>query len=315
MSCCQLWRWPELLHRSLCLCLALNAGAVLAAQSGTTPVAEPAVQGEAPSQPTRLGRAYGVRVKPLWEFGIGGVGLSQLAYPGSGVRVERFLAVPYFIYRGPIIRVDDGDLALRAIRSERVELDLGLAAAFGSKSSEVPVREGMPSLGTLLEIGPRLSYRFGLILPGRSNKEHPLTLELPLRGVFDASDSFGFRGWTFEPKLQWRRKLPARFDLRISTGLLFGTRKINNYFYGVAPQFATESRAAYEANSGLIAARLGIFLGRRISRNWRLVGFARLDHVGGATNRSSPLVERQTGWTAGLGFSWKMFESKQPASR
>lgn len=254
-------------------------------------------------------------VKPLWELGLGGVALSQLAYPGSSVRLDRFLVVPYFIYRGPFFRIDNGDLALRALRSKRFELDIGLAAAFGSRGSEVPVRQGMPSLGTLLEIGPRLKYRLGPIVSGRPNNQHPLTVVFPLRGVFDIDDSFAFRGWTFEPKIQWRHKLPHRFNLRLSAGLLFGTRKLNDVYYGVGSSFATASRAAFEADGGLITSRLSISLSRRIARNWRLVGFARLDHIGGAANEDSPLVDRVTGWTAGFGFSWKVLESNLPASR
>ena len=255
------------------------------------------------------------RAKPLWEFGLGGVGLSQQAYPGSSVRVDRMLAVPYFIYRGPIFRVDDGDIALRAFRSSRTELDVGVAAAFGSRNSEVPLREGLRELGNLVEIGPRISYRFGVIVPGRRNNRHPLTLEMPLRGVFNLSESLAFRGWTFEPTLQWRHRLPRKFDLRVAGGLLFGTQRYNDTFYGVDPALATATRPAFEARSGLVASRIGVFLGRRISPNWRLVAFARYNYVGGAANKNSPLVERNGGWTAGIGFSWKMFESDKPAAR
>lgn len=255
------------------------------------------------------------RKRPLWEFGLGGVGLTQQAYPGSSVRVDRMLAVPYFIYRGPVFRVDDGDIALRAFRSSRTELDLGVAAAFGSRNSEVPLREGLPELGNLVEIGPRISYRFGDIVPGRRNNRHPLTLEMPLRGVFNLSESFAFRGWTFEPTLQWRQRLPKRFDLRVAGGLLFGTRRYNDTFYGVDPTLATASRPAFEARSGLVTSRIGVFLGRRITPNWRLVAFARYNYVGGSANENSPLVERNGGWTAGIGFSWKIFESDKPAAR
>ncbi|MFK7967105.1 MAG: MipA/OmpV family protein [Burkholderiaceae bacterium] len=255
------------------------------------------------------------RFRPLWELGLGGVGLSQLAYPGSAVRVDRMIAVPYFIYRGPVFRVDDGDIALRAFRSSRTELDVGVAAAFGSRNSEVPLREGLPELGNLVEIGPRISYRFGEIVPGRRNNRHPLTLELPARGVFNLSESFAFRGWTFEPTLQWRQRLPKKFDLRIAAGVLFGTRRYNDTFYGVAPAFATATRPAFEASSGLVTSRVGVFLGRRITPNWRLVAFARFNYIGGASNEDSPLVERNGGWTAGIGFSWKIFESDKPAAR
>jgi len=255
------------------------------------------------------------RHRPLWEFGLGGVGLSQLAYPGSAVRVDRLLAVPYFIYRGPVFRVDDGDIALRAFRSSRTELDVGVAAAFGSRNSEVPLRDGLPELGNLVEIGPRISYRFGELVRGRPNNRHPLTLELPVRGVFNLSESFAFRGWTFEPTLQWRQRLPKKFDLRVAGGLLFGTERYNETFYGVPPDQATQTRPAFEARSGLVTSRVGVFLGRRITPNWRLVAFARFNYVGGAANENSPLVERNGGWTAGIGFSWKIFESEQRAAR
>ena len=253
------------------------------------------------------------RRKPLWELGLGGVGVSQLAYPGSAVSIDRFLAVPYFIYRGPVFRVDDGDIAVRALRSSRLELDLGLAAAFGSRNSELPVREGMRGLGTLVEIGPRLSYRFGKLLAARPNNEHPLTLELPARAVFDIDDSFAFRGWSFEPTVQWRHKLGHGFGLRIAASTLLGTRKLTSVFYGVGPDVATAERPEYRASGGLMSSRLGVYLGYNLTRNWRVVTFARLDHVGGAANEDSPLVQRRTGWTTGIGFNWRVLRSSQLA--
>lgn len=252
--------------------------------------------------------------KPLWELGLGGVFLNQLAYPGAGVQVDRVLVIPYAIYRGPIFRADESNVGLRAFRSAQIELDVGVAAAFGSDSSEVRIRDGLPKLGTLAEIGPQLRIRLGTVDTSRPLASHPLTLELPLRGVFDVSDSFAFRGFSFEPQLEWRTPLPGGFGLRATTSVVFGNRKLNDTFYGVAPAFATEERAAYAASAGLVSTRVGLSVGRALMPGLRLVGFVRVDHVGGAANVDSPLVQAETGWTAGLGFNWTFLQSSRPAA-
>ncbi len=240
--------------------------------------------------------------------------LSQLAYPGAGVRIDRWLAVPYGIYRGPIFRADESNVGLRAFRSAQVELDVGVAAAFGSDSAEVRIRDGMPKLGTLAEIGPQLKIRLGNIDPDLPLASHPLTVELPMRGVFNVSDSFAFRGWAFEPQLVWRTRLPARLDLRLTTSLVFADRRLNDTFYGVGIPYATAERPAYTARAGLTSTRVGIALSRALMPGVRLVGFVRIDHVGGATNEDSPLIQERTGWTAGIGFNWTLLRSDQPAA-
>ena len=96
---------------------------------------------------------------------------------------------------------------------------------------------------------------------------------------------------------------------------MLGTRKLNDLFYGVAPKFATADRAAYVAKSGMISARLGVFLGYNLTRSWRMVAFTRMDHVGGSANEDSPLSTRTTGWTTGIGFSWTILESERRVSR
>ncbi|MGE0313833.1 MAG: MipA/OmpV family protein [Lautropia sp.] len=254
------------------------------------------------------------RQRPLWELGLAGIGLSQLAYPGSDTRVARALAVPYALYRGRVFRADERNVGVRALRSERVEFDVGVAAAFGSSANEVKIREGMPRLGTLAEIGPQLLVRLGPLEAGRPAARHPLTLELPLRGVFDVSDKFAYRGLSFEPRLTWRTALPARFALSLNTSLLFGSGRLADTFYGVDAQYARADRPAYSASAGLISTRFGATLSRPIGQDVRLFGFLRVDHVGGAANADSPLVRQRTGWTAGLGFNWTFLKSSEPGA-
>ena len=300
--------------RTVALAIASSVGVFATA----APRVATAVDVEKPAAAAPVDRAEqadsGRSFRPLWELGLGGVGLSQLAYPGSSVRISRALAIPYALYRGPVFRADERNVGIRALRSARYEFDVGMAAAFGSSANEVKIREGMPKLGTLAEIGPQLLVRLGPIGEGASLYRHPLTLELPLRGVFDVSNSFAYRGLTFEPKLTWRTRLPARFSLSLSTSLLFGSATLNQTFYGVAPEYARADRPAYDAGSGLVSTRLSASLSRSLGPDLRLVVFYRVDHVGGAANERSPLVEQRTGWTAGLGFNWTFLKSDQPAA-
>jgi outer membrane scaffolding protein for murein synthesis (MipA/OmpV family) len=95
-----------------------------------------------------------------------------------------------------------------------------------------------------------------------------------------------------------------------SLGALVGNTNLNAHFYSVAPQYATASRPAYEAKSGLIAIRLGTSFTKPLSRDWRMYGFARLDTVTGAANVASPLVERRSGASFGLGLSYTWMRSE-----
>ena len=77
---------------------------------------------------------------------------------------------------------------------------------------------------------------------------------------------------------------------------------------------ATATRAAYEAKAGLIATRLAVNLSKRLSTDWRLFGYARVDSVAGAANRRSPLVDRPTGASTGIGLAWTWLRSEDSAA-
>ena len=98
---------------------------------------------------------------PLWELGAVGVGVSQQAYPGSDVQVNRGLGLPYLVYRGRFLRADRETAGLRAIKTEHFELDIGVAGSFGARSDQIGSRRGMPDLGTLVQFGPRVRLDLG----------------------------------------------------------------------------------------------------------------------------------------------------------
>jgi outer membrane scaffolding protein for murein synthesis (MipA/OmpV family) len=237
------------------------------------------------------------------------VAVSQQAWPGAAEEVQRVLALPYVLYRGPLLRIDRGSAGLRALRRGNFELDIGVAGAFGSASKETQERQGMPRLGTLVEFGPRGIWQLGAA-PGGGRWR----AELPLRGVFDTDDRLAGRGWALEPELQYRHDGLAGWRLSASVGALLGDRRLNGTFYDVGSAYATAARPAYEARAGLIAWRLGLTASHRLSPEWRVFGFGRFDLVSGAANADSPLVSRQTGFTGGIGLQWTWMQSSQPAA-
>ena len=247
--------------------------------------------------------------EPLWEVGGVAFGLTQQAWPGSSEDVRRAIALPYLLYRGPWLRIDRGALGLRAVKKSNFELDIGFSGSLGSGANDTQARRGMPELGTLVEFGPRGRWDLG-DAPGGGQWR----LELPLRGVFDVSDGFASRGLALEPEIQWTHRGLAGWRVTASAGALLGDRQLAGTFYDVAPAYATALRPAYEAKAGLIAWRLGVSASHRLSRDWRVFGFGRVDTVAGAANADSPLVSRTTGYSAGIGLQWVWMRSERPAS-
>ncbi|MEF7613694.1 MipA/OmpV family protein [Aquincola sp. MAHUQ-54] len=245
---------------------------------------------------------------PLWEIGALGFGVSQQAYPGADEQVNRGLVLPFLIYRGQFLRADRETAGLRAVKTRRMELDIGFAGAFGADSDEVEARRGMPDLGTLVEFGPRIKWQLGDGPAGGRWR-----LELPLRGVFDLSDRLAHRGMAFEPEIVYERRASGRWAYSASASAVIGDRRLADTLYGVAPVHARPDRPAYAAGSGLIAWRLGASFSYQPARDWRLFGFARIDTVEGAANRGSPLVRQNTGASVGVGVTYTWLRSQRAA--
>ncbi len=261
------------------------------------------VRAESQEQPS--GKPEG---QPLWELGGFGTVLSQQAYPGSSQSIARGLVLPFFVYRGQYLRAERGAAGLRAIKTDRTELDIGFSAALGSTSSEIDARNGMPDLGTLIEFGPRIKWKLG---PGPG--QGTWRADLALRGVFDLTDKFKDKGLALEPELVFERTTTSRWQYATAVGLVFGDQRLADTFYGVAPEYAIAGRPAYAAQAGLIYSHLSISAGRSITPNLRLGGYARVSSVAGSANADSPLVRQNTGTTFGLGLVYTFARSSRLA--
>lgn len=246
---------------------------------------------------------------PLWEAGIIGLSIEQLAYPGSSEQVQRNFVLPYLTYRGDFLRADRDNVGLRAYKSDTLELDVGFAAALGSSESDIPQREAMPELGTLVEAGPRLRWTISDNIWGSR-----LRLDLPVRAVFDIEDGMRYSGISFEPALF--ADVTTADDLSYTFGIsaLFGSEKLTDRFYQVADQFATLSRSEFDAKPGLIALRLSGAVSKKFTSKWRGFGFARYETVSSAKNRFSPLIVNNGGWSVGVGVTYIWATSAQTVS-
>jgi outer membrane protein len=255
------------------------------------------------------GGATAQQAQPLWEAGVAAFGVSTPAYPGSSDRSARVLPLPYLIYRGEVLRADQGGVGARLFRSERVEFDVGFSGALPANSKDVAARAGMPDLNTLVEFGPRLK-----ILLANPTPTSRLRLELPLRAVMEIEGGVRRQGTTFEPKLSYElRGADPRWGYDLSAAAVFGDARLGRYFYEVSPRDAVAGRPAYQAEAGLILTRVGVSATYKFNQDVRLFGFVREESYRGAANADSPLMKKRSGASVGLGFTWTLGRSARLA--
>ena len=246
---------------------------------------------------------------PVWEIGAVGLAAAQSAYPGSSETVSLALAVPYVIYRGEYFRLDRDSAGFRAIHRPDFELDIGFSGSLGSRASDTVARQGMDDLGTLIEFGPRM--RWNLSAPSAPGQWR---FELPLRGVFDLSNSAAYRGMVLEPELKYSYRGKEGWNWGAGISAIAADQSMQSLLYSVTAAQATASRAAYQAQAGLMALRLSGSLSYPLSSDARLLVFGRVDSVQGAANQASPLVRQNTGTSVGavLAYTWKQSEARAP---
>ena len=279
------------------------AAALLAASPAPVFAQETAADAAAAPEPVKPKEPL-----PLWEIGAVAIAAYQPAYPGSDQDLARLRILPFGIYRGSLLRADGNGIGLRALHTPRFEWDVSGAGSFGSSANSVHAREGMPAIGTLIEIGPALKVNLGDLLDAKRDA-HGTQLELPVRAVFDVSHSFEHRGWTFEPRLSHTAWTGETFALVVSASALVGDRKLNQLYYGVDAPYAAAGRPAYDASAGLISTRLGASLRHRISSTLRLQYFAQVETVRGAANEASPLVRSKQDAGVGISLVWGVWHS------
>jgi len=269
--------------------------ALLAALAG-------AARGAAPVEPgpdVDAGLSPGTP-RPLWELGLGVGGLRVPDYRGSDQSRNYLLPLPYIVYRGTWLKADrDGARAL-LLDTQRVKVDISVAASTPTRSRDNAAREGMPNLAATGEIGPNLNLTLLRSLDRRTR----LDLRLPLRAAFSVERSPKFVGTTFSPHLNLDLAgVGGGWNLGVLTGPVFADRRYHDYYYGVDAAYATADRPAYRAHGGYAGWQALAATSRRVGNAW-VGAFVRYDRLGGAVFDDSPLLRRSSALMVGLGVSW-----------
>jgi len=245
--------------------------------------------------------------EPLWEYGLGVGAVTFQDYPGSDTSRVYPLPVAYVLYNGRFLKADRN--GVRGLLFNQDWVELNISAGLSAPVHNDAVRYGMPELRPTIELGPSVD----LHLIHSDSDKIKLDLNLPVRAAFTISGSPQDIGWVFEPRLNLRFKdaFGAHgWAVDLGSGPMFADKRYHDYFYSVAPQFATAARPAYTAPGGYSGTQFGMTLTKRFPKYW-FGTYLHYEALRGAVFADSPLVQRNYDWSAGLGFAWMLGKSSR----
>jgi outer membrane protein len=252
--------------------------------------------------------------QPIFEIGAFASHLTMPDYPGADEGKNRFLVLPYMIYRGDIFRSDrEGGTRARFFRNEYLEFDLSLNASLRSSSADNDTRKGMEHMDFLGELGPRLKYT---ILQTSKTK---IDFAIPVRYVFSTDIKYwNARGFTATPELSLQQR--TFFDrhgfFRVSVAGTWATEKLMEYFYEVSPEYVTEERPYYRARGGYLGTSASLsYIHPYPEKNMAFIIGGNRQFLADAENRSSPLVKDIETSSFFIGMLWSLYQSKEMGVR
>jgi hypothetical protein len=165
----------------------------------------------------------------------------------------------------------------------------------------------MPDLRPTLEVGPALD----LHLWRSADERLKLNVRVPVREAFTIEASPRAIGAFAAPNINldiWQFPTSDGWKLGLLAGPLFAARSYDDYFYSVAPQYASPGRPAFEAHGGYAGSQALASLSRRYPSYW-IGAYVRYDTLAGASFADSPLVKTRGYWTLGFGVAWMIAQS------
>lgn len=241
--------------------------------------------------------------QPLWELGLGMATLRLPHYRGSDQAHTLALPLPFAVYRGRTLRADREGARAMLFESDRLDLDLSLAASAPTRSRDNRARSGMPNLAPTVEIGPNLNLALA------QTKDWKFQLRVPVRVALTLQAQPRDAGWTAAPHLNLDLKR-GDWNFGLLGGPLWGSRRMHARLYDVDPVYSSPTRAAYRSPGGWAGWQATAGVSRRFGDLWA-GGFVRSDSLAGAAFADSPLVRRQHSLSLGMAFSWVFASSSQ----
>ncbi len=249
---------------------------------------------------------------PLYEMGGGFLTVNFPDYPGASHNRQINLPFPSLTYRGEVLRskADEG-VRGRFINIPGIELDFSADGSLASAAKDNRVREGMPDLDTVLELGPSLIFH--LKQPTISNRLQ-IDLNLPLRYVFSTDLSSARElGVTLNPFLQFQLEHLFHPEdlLQFTFGIKYASEGLQDYYYEVDPQYQTADRPAFDAQAGFMEQSMSLLIYQPLPLKKGLWFFAGL--IGSsykqAVNIDSALLEKDTNTSFAMGIYYNFYRS------
>lgn len=245
--------------------------------------------------------------KPVWEVGVFSAAFRGPIYPAATDYQNKFLPLPFVIYRGEKIRIgDESVIKAIAVEKERFKLDVSLGAAFNADSEDSKIRDGMPDLDFMFEIGPQASFLL------HDNKVSDTWLNLQLRSVFSTDfNEVHHRGYVFQPEVSYKSENllfdNSRFYLGVSP--TFASAKTHQYFYDIDHQYVNSEREYFQSSGGYLGTKVSIANRFQLNKNLMMFVGAQLGLWHGAKNDDSDLYQEKFTYAIALGVKWTIFQS------
>ena len=249
---------------------------------------------------------------PRWELGAMGLGAYLPHYPGSDEYYGYAFPLPYFVYRGEVLRANREGLRTIFFRGGGFESSVSF---FGNPPvpDDNKARQGMGGLDAIGEVGPALRYYFY-----EYGERDDIYLQANFRGAVSANfDDFidlTYRGLRGELSLIFQNdKILEAINSRIhlSGGVSFSDERLNDYYYEVPAEAATETRSEYDAGAGYSGLNISASLVTEFTDDFWVGGYCRLNNYSGAVFADSPLVKDENNWVLGVMVIWVLTRSDE----
>jgi outer membrane protein len=243
---------------------------------------------------------------PSWELGLGVGVIGFEDYRGSDVSHVYPVPVPYAVYRGRIFKSDQNGVRGEFFNQTHIDFSVSVNATTPVSSGN-DARRGMPDLKPTVELGPSMN----LHLWSSGDRRVRWSLRTVVRNAITVESSPHSIGWFASPTMDLDVAAPfgrAGWNFGLLAGPLFANQRYHNYFYGVAPQYATEQRPTYQPPGGYSGTQLLAALSKRYPRFW-IGAFLRHDWLSGAAFDVSPLFRQKDYWSGGIGIAWIISQS------
>jgi outer membrane protein len=238
----------------------------------------------------------------IWQDLTVGVGIAAIDYPHypGSPQTDTFVSpFPYLEYEGDWLSIDRDGIQANLFEDDRLTLDISVSGSLPVNNDDDVLRQGMPDLELILEVGPELEVRL------YESGPHSFELHVPFRAALELDPSRGIEpvGWVFDPRLNyvWAQ---SSWEFEVDLGFYAADQEYNQLLYGVSPQEALADRTSYRAQGGLVGYRLSSTVRYDIG-DWTFLAYARAMDLSASDNSSSPLFADDEYFAFGVGAIWR----------